>query len=210
MPKVNNSAIFTQQFKGFYQSNRKISRNAISEVKKSGGVFDEKIDSLIDDFDFLLQMPSVVEDLFANNRERYLKFGKLLDRIRLFDELDPPENYVLDLHKLQYYNRIPQYRITNVKNGKYVMQRIIFSKNEIKRIANGTVNFEFFFSIIKKGSKISLKNLNFLRKSFEYQKETKAFYFIIPLKENKQYTWKQIVREFKKRKLILDEKRIKS
>jgi hypothetical protein len=171
-----------------------------SQLIKPGADFDQRLDAIIQDVKILLKRPDIQKMLFANNKERFSKFYALVDTIRIFDDFEPHENKENnDMHNMKSYDREPLYTIQKQKNGKFKKIPIRYSESEMANIAKKFPKPEYFYNIIKRDTQLSEKQWTFLENVFNDQIDSIAFPFVIPssIKENNQYTWKQIEKSFR-------------
>ena len=171
-----------------------------SQLTKPGADFDQRLDAIIQDVKILLKRPDIQKMLFASNKERFSKFYALVDTIRIFDDFEPHENREIeDMPNIHSYDHEPLYTIQKQKNGKFKKIPIRYSESEIAIIAKKFPKPEYFYNIVKRDNQLSEKQWTFLENVFNDQIENIAFPFVIPnsIKENKQYTWKQIEKSFR-------------
>jgi hypothetical protein len=171
-----------------------------SKLYKSGGDFDKRLDAILQDVKILLQRPDIQNNLFGKNKERFSKFYALVDTIRIFDDIEPPENrFNKNVDKTHFFDRSPRYTIQMQKNGSFKKIPIRYTENEIAVIAKKFPKPEYFYNIIKRNTHLTSKKWKFLENVFKDQIGNIVFPFVIPnsIKENKQYTWKQIEKAFR-------------
>ncbi|HUT06984.1 MAG TPA: hypothetical protein VMW74_09920 [Nitrosopumilaceae archaeon] len=211
MPKKLKTGLFTYDEREKLRSTDtqyQLSRQKENELFKSNGKFDQRLEGIIDDIKLLLQKPNILKTAFKKHNKRYHKFYDLVDLIRIFDDFDSygdrnsinPETK--NIHNY-YFNRVPIFTIQKQTNGKFQLVEIVYSPNEGRKIKTGISKPIFFYNAMKKNTHLSEKQWNYLEKWFQFQNKNKVFMpYVIPLKENKQYTWKQIEKKISEWSLI--------